>query len=540
MGRVVIVLALEFIILKTPKAKVRMGLMNKTFNSILMLPLLGALALGGCGESFTVAEGGIGGTGISTGTVTGIGSITVNGVKFETDNAAIYVEGNRVDDQCPPAATAEQCLRDYLGFSEGQIVRVVGTFNADGRTGTAVEVHYNDSIEGPITSVTQIDATTLRLEVMGQNVIVNNQTYLFDSYLGAITPNDIDTNNVGDLVEISGLLDELGIFHAGYLIIKGAYNAGDSVEIKGIIDAGSLSQNNFLINGLLIDYSSISPSFSLQEGMQVDVKGTYDGTRIDASWIGQEDDIDGNDDDKVEYEGIVMSASVPSLDGVTFKLGTTNVQTATNTEFKSGFPADIVAGVHLEVEGYLEAGTLIADEVRFRDSIVINAQVDSFTTTAANDVVTITLAGLTGVNIVVNELSKIEVDNLSGASKDLVSLISALASGNDTDYVKVRGRCLNCDDLSALGRDVYTEEIKIVNDSGEQEVKLQGPVVSIYEPVVNIVGISIDTTAVSGLDSPEKRAAFFAALQPGYIVSAEGSHNGVVVDWENLELEDEE
>ena len=74
--------------------------MNKIPNAIFMLPLVGILLLGGCGggDPFSVAEGGIGGTGISTGTVTGIGSIKVNGVTFNTDNAAIYVEGIRVDD----------------------------------------------------------------------------------------------------------------------------------------------------------------------------------------------------------------------------------------------------------------------------------------------------------------------------------------------------------------------------------------------------------------------------------------------------------
>ena len=513
--------------------------MNKIRNAFLLLPLISALSLGGCGESFTVAEGGIGGTGISTGTVTGIGSITVNGVKFNTDNAAIYIEGTRVDDQCPATVTAEQCLREYLGFSEGQVVRVVGTFNADGRTGVADAVYYNDSIKGPIESITPIDATTLQLQVMGQTVVVDNQTYLFDINLGSITPSDIGIDNVGDLVEVSGLLDELNRIHAGYLFIKGGYDPGDTVEIRGVID--SLGMNNFQINGLLIDYSSVLPSFSLHVGMQVEVKGIYNGVKIDASSIVQEDDLGADDNYEVEYEGIVMNTPVASLDGIKFIVGTKYVQTNSTTEFKSGLATDIIPGVHLEVEGSLLGGILIADEVRFRDSTEIAAQVDNYTPAVTNDSVTITLAGLTGVNIQVNELSKIEVNNLSGASNDLASLIVALKS-NDTDYVKVRGRCLNCDDLGTLERDVFAEEIKIENDSSEQEVKLQGPVVSIDEPsdTVTVLGVSIDTTTVSALDTPEKRAAFFASLQPGYIVSGEGVHNGLVVEWDNLELEDDE
>ncbi|MDX1824002.1 MAG: DUF5666 domain-containing protein [Thiohalomonadales bacterium] len=512
--------------------------MNKTPKIILILPLLGVLALAGCGESFTVAEGGIGGTGISTGTVTGIGSITVNGVKFNTDNAAIYVEGVRVDDQCPPAATAEDCLRNYLGFNEGQVVRVVGTFSADGRTGTATAVYYNDSIEGPVTSVTQIDATTLQLVVMGQNIIVTSQTYLFDTTPAPITLNDI---NVGELIEVSGLLDDQNRIYAGYLLSKGLYDPSDQVEIKGIIESLSPGLNNFRINGLLVDYSTVSLVPSLQVGMQVEVKGTYNGTKIDASRIEQEDDIGGSDDDKVEYEGIVMSAPAPSLDGITFMLGTKNVQTNLTTVYKNGLAADIITGVHLEIEGYQEGGILIADEVRFRDSIELDAQVENYAATAANDNVTITMTGLTGVNILVNELSKIEVNNLSGASNDLASLIDALASG-DTDYVKVRGRCLNCNDLGALERDVFAEEIKIENDSGEQDVKLQGPVISIDEPsdTVTVLGVSIDTTTVSDLDSPEKLAAFFASLQPGYIVSVEGVLSGPTINWDSIELEDDE
>ena len=510
--------------------------MNKIHNAIFMLPLVGTLLLGSCGDPLSLAEGGIGGTGISTGTVTGIGSITVNGVKFNTDNAAIYVEGVRVDNQCI-AGGNETCLRDVLGFSEGQVVRVVGTFNADGRTGTADAVYYNDSIEGPIENITQIDATTLLLEVMGQTVIVNSQTYLFDMTPAPITLNDI---NDGDLIEVSGLLDDRNRIQAGYLLNKGTYNQSNAVEIKGIIDIGSLGPNNFRINGLLVDYSAASPVPDLHEGIQVEVKGTYNGTKINAISIERDDDVDGIDYDKVEYEGIVMSGPVPSLDGLTFMLGTKYIQTNSNTEFKSGLAADITPGVQLEVEGYLEAGILIAHEVRFRDSTEIDAQVDNYTATVANDSVTITLTGLAGVNILVNELSKIEVNNLSGASNDLVSLINALATINDTDYVKVRGRCLNCDDAVALERDVFAEEIKIENNSGEQDVKLQGPVLTKSEPIINIVGVNIDTTNISGFEGFGDSATFFSTVLPGNIVSVEGVLSGPTINWDSIELEDDE
>lgn len=248
--------------------------MNKIPETILILPLLSALLLAGCGGGSVFAEGGIGGTGISTGTVTGIGSITVNGVKFDTDNAAIYVEGVRVDDQCVVAVDAEDCLRNILGFSEGQVVRVVGDFNADGKSGTADAIYYNDSIEGPVDSASQIDASTQGLVVMGQLVIVDSQTKPDGVNLATFDPDDI--------VEVSGLRDDQGRIHAGYLKKTGTFPIEDAVEIKGIIDSVDEPALTFTINGLTVDYSSVIPSPSLQPGMQVEVKGTYSGTQINA------------------------------------------------------------------------------------------------------------------------------------------------------------------------------------------------------------------------------------------------------------------
>jgi hypothetical protein len=531
--------ALAFIILKTPKAKAGMTPMNKILNAILIVSLTGALVVSGCGGgSISVAEGGIGGTGISTGTVTGIGSIKVNGVTFNTDNAAIYVEGVRVDDQCPPSVTAEQCLREYLGFNEGQVVRVVGSFNADGKTGTADAVYYNDSIEGPVETRTTIDVSTLELVVMDQTVIVNSQTFLFDTTHTPITLNDI---NEGDLIEVSGLIDETGKIYAGYLLNKGAYNAGDSVEIKGVIDSGSITPNNFEINGLLIDYSAVSPDPSLQGGMQVEVKGTYTGTRINAISIEQDDDIAGRDDDDVEYEGIVTTA--PVVLGGDFVMGIQPVQTSPNTVYKGGLVEDIAVGVHLEVEGYLQGGILMVDEVRFRDAIEIDAQVASYTTTPANDSMTIQLTGLTGINIFVNEVSKISV---SSGTDDLDGLINALGS-NNPDYVEVRGRCLNCDNLSALERDVFAEEIKLADGSNEQKVKLQGPIedIDIMTKSISILNIDIVTDPNMEFEAIDDSTAvdqdqFFNLITIGNIVEAEGNWNGVSIDWEEVGLEDEE
>ncbi len=49
-----------------------------------------------CGGGTQVAGGGIGGTGISQGSITAFGSVWVNGVEFDTSNASILRNGSSV------------------------------------------------------------------------------------------------------------------------------------------------------------------------------------------------------------------------------------------------------------------------------------------------------------------------------------------------------------------------------------------------------------------------------------------------------------
>ena len=102
-----------------------------------------------------IAGGGIGGTGIiSSGTVSAHGSIFVNGIRFETDEAEIIIDG-RV------------AREDELGL--GMVVLVTGTINEDGVTGVAQRVVYDEEVQGPINAITTgADGDTLLLDVLGQ------------------------------------------------------------------------------------------------------------------------------------------------------------------------------------------------------------------------------------------------------------------------------------------------------------------------------------------------------------------------------------
>ncbi len=118
---------------------------KKALPAAFILAGLSACGGGGGGGGGGIAGiddgpvGGISGSGATTsGTLDGFGSIFVNGVEYETDNAEIIIEGQ-------PASESD------LGV--GMVVVVKGTVNDDGTTGTAERVFFDDEVEGPVTTI---------------------------------------------------------------------------------------------------------------------------------------------------------------------------------------------------------------------------------------------------------------------------------------------------------------------------------------------------------------------------------------------------
>jgi len=114
-------------------------MMNKglLYLSVLLLAWLPGGCGGGAGGGIGLASsggsgGGIGGTGLtSSGTIDGFGSVFVNGVEFDTTGAEILVDDQRVGEEA-------------LGI--GMVVLVVGEVNADGATGTASRIVFDEAV----------------------------------------------------------------------------------------------------------------------------------------------------------------------------------------------------------------------------------------------------------------------------------------------------------------------------------------------------------------------------------------------------------
>ena len=320
-----------------------MKIINKFFGRALLIsfalltPTVFLFCGGGCGSGASFNGGGIGGTGISQGPITGLGSIFVNGVEFDISNAAITVDG------IPGNASQLQV---------GQIVTVNGSFN--GTTGTATSVTYENNVEGPVDSV-----GTNQLEVLGQDVRIETTTKFEPA---TYAPKE------GDLVEVSGQADSTGAIHATWIeLILSPYILGTDIEVKGTVTSLNSSQGTFMMGNLMVNMSGMTPPMGLMNGSYVDVKGTQtvpNGPLMASSVEVQSSGLSGGAGEGAQIEGFVTGFTSLSSP---FMVNGQSVQTQSSTVYENGMPSNLQSDIKVEVEGVLNAsGVLVADKVSFR------------------------------------------------------------------------------------------------------------------------------------------------------------------------------
>jgi len=321
---------------------------NRTQQMLLnVMSFLLVISCLSCGSSNMMAGGGIGGSG---GPITGFGSIIVNGTEYDTSDAVIIIDGVEV-------GIGDDAVLNHLDL--GKYVTVIGGGSEDAGDAYADEVIYNRDMEGPVESVYDIDERTRELVVMGQTVMVNAVTHLKDVSFDLIAPNDV--------LEISGMRDDLGILWATYLEKTGEFVPGIAAEVTGIVANLDTANQTFDINDLSVDYSQADitslPDAMLTQGMRVEVQGSLEsvGGNIMAEIIEPADELDISDADGFEIMGFVTEG----LSGLVFEVGYQTVEIDEPVEFVDGDLEDIVPGVKLEAEGALEDGVLYAWEIEF-------------------------------------------------------------------------------------------------------------------------------------------------------------------------------
>jgi len=307
---------------------------------------------GGIGGS-EFSGGGTGGTGISTGSISGFGSVVVNGVHYRTDNNTGKMLNGKKDNSG---------RMDNNIFAVGMIVSVRhGTGDND-----AQEIEYRNNLEGPISSMSSGDNT---FEVLGQTVVVDN---------GAVFPKPLPK----DVVEVSGFVDSAGRIHATYIERKmQPHPPGEEYQVKGFVSGLSTIDNTFLL-GLLPDRSVpvvtvlYAPPISglpggLDNGMYIQVT-TIDtapsGGRITATRVVKlTPRTEFPDGTPVDLEGLITTPWSDSVNDLAFVVEGKRVQWDAGTEFVGGTRNDTKqTNRRVQVRGTETGGVLSAVNVIFR------------------------------------------------------------------------------------------------------------------------------------------------------------------------------
>jgi len=342
----------------------------RSINRRLIATLLGSLLLFSCGGSIETA--GIGGTGITSGEVTGFGSIFVNGVEFNTDNSQFDVDDNT-------AATQSD-------LAIGMVVIIDGSTDASGLTGTANSVVYDDQIQGPVevvpAVVTGSGGSQKSFTLFGQQVTIDQAS---TSFIGT----SFDTLAMNDLVEVSGFFAPDSSIHATFVRKYGALPVpgATQVELEGTITAFTTTTVTLggVFNSIAINIypttTIINIPGGLAIGLFVEVKGIYQGpASIDATKIEAEDDDFGDSVDQISLQGIV--AQFNGIDD--FTIDNQPIDATGATISPAG--AMIEEGANVEVEGSIVGGILIADEVELRQGSVEFKAVIDFVDTGTGEI----------------------------------------------------------------------------------------------------------------------------------------------------------
>jgi hypothetical protein len=480
------------------------------------------LACSGGSSGSSVASGGIGGTGISSGPITAIGSCFVTGTEWSVGPGG-------------------QVLLDGEPFSEsdlslGMVVTVEGTRAADG-TGTATRVEFDDEIEGPLDPASYDPATCPSPDetcftVFGQGFVADRNTSYagttFDGFRAFFSPSP---DAVDAVVEVSGLADvhpTQGIaIRATRIEIKepnGPVIGGTKVELEGSVE--NLAGDQFEIGPVTITLNepgclptdTTELEGPLENGDVVEVEGRFLGVNeVCAEVLESEDALP--DIDEFEIEGIVTQVT----DNASFWLAGIEVDAA-GAAFE---PANLQVqlGMRLEAEGALVGGVLVAEEVKQRGEVEIEAVVTQADVIQVSSEVFTGSFTLLGRSIAVDSGTEVE----GGAPVE-------------TDFVEVHA----VDDGSG---GLTATEVRTQPFAQADRVRVQGRVESAPQSpedprTLVIAGITIPTDdATDCRDADEQTIScgdFFAQVQVGDEVQATDTDD----DYENfgraneLEFED--
>lgn len=311
-------------------------------NWLTALLLCATCLIGACTKRLNEQAGieGTGDTMTSSGVVTKLGSIYVNGVHFNTDNAEVYIDGE---------------LTSSEALAQGMVVEVEGTAGESAGDAIANKVNFNYLVTGAINSI-QVDSNNmLYLSLPGYEVIVPENTIFSGT--------DYDNLSVDDIIAVSGLEMDSSTIYASQ--IKSAGEA-DYTSLLGQVTELNTNNRTFLINDVIIAYGqaemlSTTTLNNLQAGELIQVRGylARDENVLSAQTLTKVKRPAYDNRVTVAQEGFIADyASIQS-----FRVNGVLID-ASNAEFFGGEASQLHNRLRVSVKGVFKDNFLYAQEVR--------------------------------------------------------------------------------------------------------------------------------------------------------------------------------
>lgn len=440
---------------------------------------------------------------VATGTITGFGSIYVNGIHFQTASATIRKNGQAVDQS---------------QLAVGEVARIKGSKNDADNTGVADEVDVDEAVVG---AIDKIDTTGGTVTVLAQIVKINAGT----SFSKDIQPADITGLKTGDVIHVSGMTDSSGAIVATR-IEKGS--ASSPLQVVGTVAGLNAGAHTFMINALTVDYSSANltgfSSGAPSNGDVVEVQGTnYDTTnqKLTATHVARQmsDQEEAGDNRDMEREGLITRFA----SATDFDVGDKPVTTTSSTEYRNGTAADLALNVKVEVEGMLNSSNvLVAAVVSFEHNGDIELQGPAANVMAGAGTLTVL-----GVQVTVNSSTRFEDD---GSSAMAMFNLSNVSPG---DTIRVHG----FESPAGSGKVIAT---RLEREPTSTTVIVKGPFMAGTSPDFTVLGITIDASTATisdGRGGTLTLSAFFTQAV-GHEVAVRGTLSGMNVLASEVSIDD--
>jgi hypothetical protein len=272
----------------------------------------------------------------AAGTITGLGSIIVGGVRYDDSRA-------RVEDD-------DGSLRSNRDLKLGMSVEVqAGSVDDNRSSAEASLIRFGAEMKGPVTS---IDATAQTLRVLDQTVEVKDTT-VFELGLAGFT-----AIAVGDILEI----------HAQFDATTGRYTAtriekednANEYRLRGLLSALDTAAKTFKIGEATINYASASEvPAQLANGQRVRVR--LQTAKVNDQWVATQvrngmKRVEDHADARVRGN-ITVFTSATSFEVQGLVVDATNAEVRPNAN-------RIVLGARVDVRGRIVEGKLVASRVQ--------------------------------------------------------------------------------------------------------------------------------------------------------------------------------